>query len=300
MKKIKCTIGIIIMSVGLIGCRSDYHMEADNAKQEVVELGGDLDSEDQKEPDKKEVVKKEIPYTRFEDCLYTWEDNANPALLNGYVKLSENVESKSYNNDVGAEVLNRKTTYLEGVDASQSKINKALEEANVRREKSLDKQVEDVLEMTKGDVAHEYILDDSEQVIRNDERMLTIIYSLYSYTGGAHPNLYKEVVSYNPVTGEELTIASITTNEEAFRQFVEDALHTYVTENKCENFLFGEEAYKEALKNWDKNWWINNGYLFVGFNTYDIAPYAAGPIVIPVDVTGAESYLSEYGKSLFQ
>lgn len=340
MKRAKTLILLLIlMSILLIGCRPNYHTGANTTKQETNEkekdtTGGTSDTTEGKSDtiegtsdtiegtsdttegtsDTTEQTQQKIPYARFENCLYVWEDAANPLLLQGYVMLSENVENQTYYYDkTDIKILEKKANYPDVVDEADSKIKMALEVENKRLRDKFDAQVEEALEWANSDVqgvnpstnkepnkSAPYEFDNSWQVIRNDEKMLTIVSSIYSYAGGAHPNLYKEVISYNPVEGKKLDIASITTNEKEFRQFVEDALNTFVVDNKCSDYLFGDNGYKEAFKNWDKNWWIINGNLFVGFNTYDIAPYVAGPLVIPVDITKAKSYLNEYGKGLFQ
>lgn len=310
---------LILMSMMLIGCRSIYHSGANTTKQEINEKeqdavnngaigksGGDENTE------VVEQTQQNIPYARFENCLYVWEDVANPSLLHGYVTLSENVENQTYYYDkTDIKILEKKANYPDVVDEPDSKIKKAIEAENKRIKDMFDAQVEEALDWANSDVQGidpsankvpskiaPYEYENSWQVIRNDEKMLTIVTSIYSYAGGAHPNLYKQVTSYDPVEGKKLDIASITTNEMEFKQFVEDALNTYVVDNKCSDYLFGENGYKEAFKNWDKNWWILDGYLYVGFNTYDIAPYVAGPLVIPVDITKVRGLLNEYGEGL--
>lgn len=282
----------ILMSLLLIGCRFNYHTKPDNKKNETVDTSNQ--------------AQREIPYERFEDCLYVWEDKDNPELLQGYVKLGENVENKSfYAKGTDIKILEKKASYPDVVGDFDSKIKKVLEEENKKHKEAFDAQVKEGLEaansMAQGVLSNitPYEFVHSWQVIRNDEKMLTIVRSIFSYAGGAHPNLTKEVTSFDPVEGNKLTIASITSNEKAFKQFVEEALNTYVATNNCSDYLFAENGYKEAFKNWDRNWWIINGYLFVGFNTYDIAPYVSGPLVIPVDITKAWEYLNDYGKSLF-
>lgn len=340
MKKSKSLILLLIlMSILLTGCRSNYHTGANtvtNEKEQEVEndeaigksSGGEnakvaeqmQDTTGQKQDttegtsDTSEQTKKEIPYARFENCLYVWEDKVNPLLLHGYVTLSENVENQTYYYDkTDVIILEKKANYPDVVEDSNSKIKKAIEVENKRLKDMFDAQVEEALESANSDVQGvipgankepnkitPYEFDNSWQVIRNDEKMLTIVSSIYSYAGGAHPNLYKQVTSYNPVEGKRLDIGSITTNEKEFKQFVEDALNAYVVDNKCSDYLFGENGYKEAFKNWDKNWWILDGNLYIGFNTYDIAPYVAGPLVIPVDITKAKGLLNDYGKELIK
>lgn len=337
MKKSKSLILLLIlMSSLLIGCRSNYHTGVNqelNEKEQVVKKDeaiskSDEDKDEEKDIDKDNVGKApetskkesytskedrgEIPYAKFENCLYVWEDKVNPLLLHGYVTLSENVENQTYYYDkTDIKILEKKANYPDVVEDSNSKIKKAIDVENKRLKDMFDAQVEEALEWANSDVQGinpgankepnkiaPYEFDNSWQVIRNDEKMLTIVSSIYSYAGGAHPNLYKQVTSYNSVEGKKLDIASITTNEKEFKQFVEDALNAYVAENKCSDYLFGENGYKEAFKNWDKNWWILDGNLYIGFNTYDIAPYVAGPLVIPIDITKAKGLLNDYGKEL--
>ncbi|WP_455714147.1 DUF3298 and DUF4163 domain-containing protein [Anaerosporobacter sp.] len=295
MKKIKSFVLLtILMSLLLIGCRFNYHSNPNDRRNEMVDTSSNQ-------------AQREIPYEKLGDCLYIWKDKDNQELLQGHVKLSENVENENfYAEGTDIKILEKRASYPDVVGDLDSKINKAVEEYSKKRKDAFDSQVKEGLEaannMAQGapNNVTPYEFEHSWQVIRNDEKMLTIVSSVFSYAGGAHPNVVKDVSSFDPVEGEKLTIASITTDEKAFKQFVEEALNTYVVEHNCSEYLFGENGYKEAFKNWDRNWWIINGYLFVGFNTYDIAPYVAGPLVIPVDITNAKQYLSDYGKSLFE
>lgn len=318
MKKSKSLILLLILTSSvLIGCRSNYHTGANTAKRVTNEKEYEVENDEaigKSSGGENVKTKQEIPYARFEDCLYVWEDKVNPLLLHGYVTLSENVENQTYYYDkTDIKILEKKANYPDVVEDSNSKIKKAIEVENKKLKDMFDAQVEEALELANSDVQGvnpgankepntipPYEFDNSWQVIRNDEKMLTIVSSIYSYAGGAHPNLYKQVTSYNPVEGKKIDIASITTNEKEFRQFVEDALNAYVLENKCSDYLFGENGYKKAFKNWDKNWWILDGILYIGFNTYDIAPYVAGPLVIPVDITKAKGLLNDYGKELIK
>lgn len=326
MKRSKSLILLIgLLAILLIGCRSNYHTGANITKQEneqeqeienaIEETPNRVEQESDREKetsDTTDQTKLEIPYARFENCLYVWEDVVNPNLLHGYITLSENVDNQTYYYDqTDIKILEKKANYPDVVDDSNSKLKIAIGEENKKLKEKFDAQVNEALEWANSDVQgvkpnankehnkiSPYEFDNSWQVIRNDEKMLTIVTSIYSYAGGAHPNLYKEVSSYDPVAGKKLAIEAITTNEKKFKQLIEEALNTYVDENKCSDYLFGENGYKEAFKNWDKNWWILDGKLYVGFNTYDIAPYVAGPLVIPVDITKARELLNDYGKVL--
>lgn len=293
MKKQKGLIlMIILLPLLLSGCRFNYHTHPDDKKNGTIEISNQ--------------AQREIPYEKFENCLYVWEDKDNPELLQGYVKLSENVENESFHaKGTDIKILEKKASYPDVVGDLDSKIKKAVGEYSKKRKEAFDAQVKEGLEaansMAQGVIGNitPYVFEHSWQVIRNDEKMLTIVSSIFSYAGGAHPNLVKEVTSFDPGKGKRIKIASITSDDKAFKQFVEEALNTYVVEHNCSEYLLAENGYKEAFKNWDRNWWIINGQLFVGFNTYDIAPYVAGPLVIPVDITNARELLNEYGKELF-
>ncbi|WP_167957112.1 DUF3298 and DUF4163 domain-containing protein [Anaerosporobacter faecicola] len=271
------------------------------------------DEVDQKEKtgETKESTGAKIPYSKLENCIYIWEDEEQKELLQGYVSLVNNEESKNYkykNSDLV--ILEAKSSYPSIEDQNNGKLQKALEDENKRQKEKFEKQVAEALEWAESNVQGidstnqelnpigPYTFDLSWQVIRNDDKMLTIVYSLYSYAGGAHPNLFKSVVSFRTDTGERIEVKSITDDAKTVKKIIVQELITFVEENKCEPYLFGNEVYKEVFEQWDTNWWVQNGILFVGFNTYDIAPYVAGPLVIPVSLSKIETYLNPYGKSL--
>lgn len=53
-------------------------------------------------------------------------------------------------------------------------------------------------------------------VARADERILSLVYSYYEFTGGVHGNYVDRAYVFDSETGEELTLDKLTTDFDAF------------------------------------------------------------------------------------
>lgn len=258
---------------------------------------------------------KSIPYNKEESCLYIWEEQKDSKLLQREIELAENIKQQSFKFEkTDIVLLNERTNYPLVVDRKDTPIKRAIDAYGQEIIDNANAAVKEYVQWAKEEVAirqgaagnvekdsfNPYEYSQDFVVTRNDDKMITFVNDVYTFTGGAHPNRNKKVDSYNPKTGKLVTIGAITSNKEAFYNYVTKSLEDYVIANNCTEYLFQEKEYKEAFKKWDNNWWIRNGYLFVGFNPYDIAPYVAGPLVIPIDVDSAKEFLNAYGRSLFE
>lgn len=308
-----------LLAFSSCGCGSVAHNKKDLDVDTVTSMSSgtetNKDVEKRNSVEKGKSVKKRIPYDQVEDlgCLYLWYDEEDKSLLDSYTILEDYINKKDYYyEDTKSKILSTYFSFPEVNKALMPKLSKVLDKERKKQKKAFDKTVKEALgyanEMVnsieglnkdKIDV-NPYVYEVSWLPIRNDKNILTIVSERYSDFGGAHPNSEKVVLSYNPNTGEKLSIKSIAKNEKNFHKVIEQKLFDYIEDNKCQEYLFEKDTYAEEFKKWDQDWWILNGYLFIGFNTYDIAPYAAGPIVIPIDLTDSKELLNDYGRSLIE
>lgn len=310
-KKMKiCKLCFIIMCMlSLYGCGAKEHIQV------IQEVKQNQQGLPEQQDDRNQKTEKSIPYDREGSCLYIWEEKKDNKLLEHDLELAENISQQAHKfEQTEVILLNERTNYPSVVDRKNTPIKRAIdayarrvmEESNASVKEYVQWASEElaIRQGTAGNITKDsfnpYEYSQDFVVTRNDDKMITFVNDVYTYTGGAHPNRYKKVDSYNSKTGKLVTIDSITSNKKAFYSYVTKALNDYVTANNCSEYLFREGEYREVFNKWDNNWWIRNGYLYVGFNTYDIAPYVAGPLVIPIDVDSAKEYLNGYGLSLFE
>lgn len=126
---------------------------------------------------------------------------------------------------------------------------------------------------------------------REDEKVLSLIYSLYEDTGGAHGISTFDGGNFDVVSGELLTLDMLTDDYEAFSYVVLDYIIKAVERNSD---VF--EEYEDTIRMiWDEeksSWYMSdNGLVFI-YNVYTLAPYGSGPVVVevPYSVIGRYMY----------
>jgi hypothetical protein len=150
----------------------------------------------------------------------------------------------------------------------------------------------------------DYFMPYFYQVIGSEENTAKGLYSVlmtYSYfTGGAHPNSFYEGYNFDLSTGELLDIGEIASDEDSFRDFLVNTLITDIKEGKnmgsdlAEDLFF--EDYADSIRNTINGtplWYTTKDSLVICFNTYEIAPYVAGPIFFDIPWNDCKDYLSD-------
>lgn len=213
-------------------------------------------------------------------------------LLTGYITrlmLSED-SAKAY-----PELDKALTEYVETVaESAQSEADEYLD---------INKQDR---ELSSGDEEPHYysaFMNQNLYVTRADSKYLSVLSSRESYAGGAHEYTGYDAVTFDTVTGEELTIADVIPDEDALieamrlqmiERYGEDGLMISTDEaefaEEISHYTSGEydpeNPYTDEFgTTYELIWDMNVSGIDVVFNAYDIAAYATGTIVthIPYD-----------------
>lgn len=105
----------------------------------------------------------------------------------------------------------------------------------------------------------------------------------FEFTGGAHPNSYKIILTFDPTDGHEVTLSEIMKEgyEEPLLAIITDELLKFFKVESVEEL----EKMTFGLDNLfiSKNVIMNNNKMTFVYNKYDIAPYAVGEIVIDIE-----------------
>ena len=138
-------------------------------------------------------------------------------------------------------------------------------------------------------------------VKRLDANVLSIERMISSFAGGAHPSSYYEDYTFDVSSGRELERSDVITDETAFEELLYSKLEECPQKEEffedwkdtVANELSGQEDYKLV-------WGLTDNGFLVTFNNYDIAPYAAGPVLIEIpyeELTGIidEKYVAAKG-----
>lgn len=130
-------------------------------------------------------------------------------------------------------------------------------------------------------------LEVSADIIYQDSLFISIASTIYSFTGGAHPNSYQVYRSYDLATGKALTLGDLLDvgyeldlNEAAELEFRMAKRIPPSRDLDDEGYFFEENRFKL-----NSNFAIMNRSLLFYFNPYEIGPYALGATELELKLT---------------
>ncbi|MCR4924435.1 MAG: DUF3298 and DUF4163 domain-containing protein [Lachnospiraceae bacterium] len=127
---------------------------------------------------------------------------------------------------------------------------------------------------------------------RADDIMFSFTVSSYSFTGGAHP--FQASVSYNldPKSGKEISLEDVVGDYENIHELIKgEVLKEYADYELDEDTL--DDSLAMIIKDKTFNFIVNDEGLYIIFNPYDIAPYAAGDLSITLSYEDYPDLLKE-------
>lgn len=130
-------------------------------------------------------------------------------------------------------------------------------------------------------------------------RLLCVSMHYTTYSGGAHPNAWREAVSFDLEKARTVTMPDLTDRLEELREMVtKNLLHQIKKSDVWEEVGFFPD-YENTVAEWmDKTLIFGDSGLTVVFATYDIASYAAGEQAFLVSYSALRPYLNDYALSL--
>ena len=121
------------------------------------------------------------------------------------------------------------------------------------------------------------------------------------YQGAAHPNAYTEAVNYDLKNGKQLKLPDIFKPGSKYLQ----ALSAYCisdlkkqAKDKGQNSMLEDNSIKEGAGPTSKNyesWTITKKGLGINFDSYQVAPYAAGPQFVRVPYSAIKEHVNSDG-----
>lgn len=146
-----------------------------------------------------------------------------------------------------------------------------------------------------GDFGSTYALSSGVSVARADDRVISMIFGDYTYTGGAHGYAGTSGWVYDSQTGQCLGLADLSGDETALKEFFVQ----YITElSKTEDYTYeGQTIFFDDYEQWipdvvaDGLWYFNNeGITFIS-QPYVLSSYAAGTIFFPIPYEDLEGVI---------
>ncbi|MDO4296521.1 MAG: DUF3298 domain-containing protein, partial [bacterium] len=199
----------------------------------------------------------------------------------------------------GQQTFNGTASQIYLLDDTYSKLQTAFAELNQKAYDNLktiyDENLEFAREWVKDSGTH---LEEEFELIpmRNDADIVSLQGSEYTYLGGAHPSTYVSGYNWNPQTGEEYALQDVTEEYDALYALLLEELERYYD---SESFFEGyQDTVKEMFyaKNREEGqlqWMMNSQELMLYFNSYEIAPYASGPVTVTISFAEHPEFIKE-------
>ena len=158
-------------------------------------------------------------------------------------------------------------------------------------------QIEDQarLDYQKNEYWTEYFIDIAYTPTRLDQAVLSLFGNTSSYSGGAHPSLTTDSVTYDVQTGDVVCLDDILTPEcssDTLYQLILNSL-----ESQAEDLYYD---YADALRDRFtgelhsiQDWYFSRTGLCFHFAPYDIAPYSSGTVIAELPYTILTGILNE-------
>jgi hypothetical protein len=141
----------------------------------------------------------------------------------------------------------------------------------------------------------QYFLKINYEAEQANTDFISLVFTISTYTGGAHPNQFFRTFNYNVDTGTVVTLADLYPNEkdalESLKPKIKTAVHDSLKATFEANGDMGsdpdEALFKDITDIDDKDTFANftfgTSYIKFFFSPYDIAPYSVGPVIARID-----------------
>ncbi|MBR9921601.1 MAG: DUF3298 and DUF4163 domain-containing protein [Bacteroidetes bacterium] len=120
-----------------------------------------------------------------------------------------------------------------------------------------------------------WAIEVNSEVLKMNDKILSVSVDHYSYTGGAHPNYYTSMHLFDRSSGEEIEVASLIRNQEALLDLAENKFRTHHDLESGQELadvgFFFDQGFSLPA-----NMGFNEAGLLLIYNPYEVAPYALG------------------------
>ena len=176
---------------------------------------------------------------------------------NDYIEVDLKIPVISYNNKITEKIMNDK------IEKPIMELKKIME---VEAKKNFDSKEE--RPFLKYNITSDY------EVTYNEDNILSIVVTLYNYTGGAHGNTEKTAYNFDLNTGKTGYLKDFFNEEDNYRKVILDEVRAQISKEP-------DKYFKDILNtlhgiSYDQEFYLSNDGVVVYYDLYDIAPYVAG------------------------
>jgi hypothetical protein len=142
-------------------------------------------------------------------------------------------------------------------------------------------------------VVTSYTFQANYEIEQANTDYVSLVFTVNEYTGGAHPNQYYRTFNYDIDTGKEMALKDLYPGNDKYlndlKPKIKVAVHDELAARLAEagdGSMDPDEMLFEDIKDLDETFFqhftFGKDYIRFFFSPYDIAPYAAGPIIVKV------------------
>lgn len=139
-----------------------------------------------------------------------------------------------------------------------------------------------------------WAIENTGKVSFSSAKAVTIEMFQYSYTGGAHPNSFTSIASFEKSTGKLLTLADMVTDTTALKTLAEEMFRKERELQPGENLEEAGYWFPEGKFAFPANFGLAPGGILFYYNPYEVAAYALGPTTFVVPADRVKSILKEW------
>lgn len=131
------------------------------------------------------------------------------------------------------------------------------------------------------------------QPMRADASVVSLLETIYDYSGGAHGNYGHEGITFDAQTGERLELPDILMDEDAFYENAKTYITDYVQAEYGDG-LFPDYAETIAdMEEYQPAWYLNAAGITFIFDPYMLGPYAMGDVWVTLPMAEFAEYIKE-------
>ncbi len=288
MKKAVALMLVFMLAVGLVACgkkADEKKPESSATAEKTEEKANDKEAEPAKPAEDVDSEDGEI----IEITPSTDEADESGLLRIGVAKSSEYYyDEETYETLAYAKYSN--VSLLAGSD-TYAELAASLDEFSTdSKVRTLD-EFETLKSSVKSDIEAgdepfmNYFIEESSNIVRADDKALSIVDFVSSYTGGAHENLGIFTYNYDTKSGKLLKLTDVIKDVDAFTELISEKASKYADDVISDPAEYIKKGINE--EGYCLSWALSYTGVDVYFAPYEIASYAAG--VITASVTFKEN-----------
>lgn len=185
-------------------------------------------------------------------------------------------ESENYSNEYASVTIYKPYVTISGDKNSEKVINSQINNIvdNFKNRIEEDSRRDNKYNIANGLPITQYIVNINNTIHYKKDNILSLTLHLYSYTGGAHGSSTDISLNLDTNTGNNGALKDFLGNNPGYDDIILKSIKNEVAKNP--DMYFKESIDKLSKLPYNQKFYLEDGYVVVYFDEYEIAPYVAG------------------------